>query len=159
MCAALAGIKTASKKAKFESKKLVANARIKSQHHTPDERGGAYAKRFKSGAGAEEYGEGGSSSTGRVKRLARFTCIDDLCKLLDEYPISVMARHCGIYFESGFIMLSFKTLTACRRCAGHPGCIRSEKRIAELIEADRLQSSFEEEKLKHPKSGKKKERE
>jgi hypothetical protein len=36
--------------------------------------------------------------------------------------------------------------------------MRSEKRILELIEADRLQSSFEEEKLKHSKGGKKKER-
>ncbi len=93
MCGpALAGLKSGSKKGGLTKKAKLSGAYTKATgKRTLDERV-ATSKHFK----PSETGEGGSSS-GRVKRKARLNCTNDLCKLLDEDPISVMAQHCGIF--------------------------------------------------------------
>ena len=74
----------------------------KPEARRPDERGGTYKR--------PRIDEGGSSS-GRMKRKANFSCVNPTCRLLDEFPVSVMAQHCGVcvcfffimYVETGFI--------------------------------------------------------
>ncbi len=91
--AALSGLKSDLKKGGLNKKSKLTVAYTKATGKRKlDERVGA-SKHFK----PSETGEGGSSS-GRVKRKARLNCTGDLCKLLDEDPISVMAQHCGIFF-------------------------------------------------------------
>jgi hypothetical protein len=145
---ALAGFKSGSKKGGLTQKAKLAGAYTKAiGKRKPDERVAA-SKHFK----PSETGEGGSSS-GRVKRKARLNCTGDLCKLLDENPISVMAQHCGIFFFLLISSLLGAWLTG-RLETGNPYCVRSENRIAELFEMENLKNEFEEEKLKHQKGGK-----
>ena len=59
----------------------------KPEARRPDERGGTYKR--------PRIDEGGSSS-GRMKRKANFSCVNPTCRLLDEFPVSVMAQHCGV---------------------------------------------------------------
>ena len=95
-----------------------------------DERGGAFKKEKSSSKGGE--GGGSYSSSGREKRQAFFKCVNPLCQLLDERPVSVTAHHCGMcLFVTCLFLLPDLT---CTIYSGNPTCPRSERRIQELME-------------------------